>query len=62
MGQTIKNLVFAYIIEKDGKVNYDEIKNLVLKAFPDSKWKRTHWAWYKTQICSPKGKYFGLFS
>lgn len=62
MGQTIKDIVFEYIIEKDGNVSYEEITNLVLEVFPDSKWQKTHWAWYKTQIASPKGKYFNLFS
>ena len=61
MSQTIKDIVFEYIIENDGNVDYDEITEYILSIFPDSKWQKTHWAWYKTQITSPKGKYFNLF-
>lgn len=62
MKQTIKDIVFDYIDRKDGEVNFDELTNTILTTFPNSEWKKTHWAWYKTQIVSSKGKYFNLFS
>ena len=61
MRQTIKDNVFKYINENDGNVDYNKITDFILKIFPDSKWQKTHWAWYITQITSRKGKYFNSF-
>lgn len=61
MKRTIKDFVFEYIIINKGNVDFDEITQFLLEEFPDSKWKKTHWAWYKNKIVSPKGKYFHLF-
>lgn len=30
--------------------SYEKLTSLVLKYFPTSKWKRTHYAWYKSKI------------
>jgi len=58
---SIKDTLFEYIRKKNGIVSYDELENLILLNFPNSKWKKSHWAWYKAQISSPKGKYYDLF-
>jgi hypothetical protein len=59
---TIKDILFDYIKQTEGNVNYDEITEIILSNKPNSKWQLTHWSWYKTQIVSPKGKYHNLFS
>jgi len=59
---TIKDLVFTYIRENNGNINFEDATSLVLEMFPNSEWKKTHWAWYKNQIVSPNGKYYHLFS
>lgn len=48
--KTIKDLVFDIIHQTNGKVDYEIITKHVLEAFPQSKWKPSHWAWYKSQI------------
>lgn len=50
--RTIKALVFDYVHQVGGSVDYDALTKLVLEHFPSSRWKRTHWAWYRHQICS----------
>ena len=47
---SIKDLVFDFIHRSQGKIDCETITEQVLKAFPDSKWKATHWSWYKHQI------------
>jgi len=48
--KTIKDLVFDIIHQTNGKVDYETMTKYVLENFPQSKWKTTHWAWYKNQI------------
>lgn len=48
--RTIKALVLDHVHRKKGVVNYGELSEGVLANFPDSAWKRTHWAWYRYQI------------
>jgi len=57
---SIKDLVFDTVHKTQGKVNYNSITSLVKAEFPKSKWQKTHWAWYCTQI--RKGRYKHLFS
>lgn len=57
---SIKDLVFDAVHKTLGKVNYDSITALVKAEFPKSKWQKTHWAWYCTQI--RKGRYKQFFS
>lgn len=59
---TIKDILFQYIYEKEGIVDFDEITQIILSKKPTSKWKLTHWSWYKTQITSPNGKYYTEFT
>ena len=47
---TIKDLVFEVIHQTKGKVNYETMTKYILGQFPQSKWKTTHWSWYKSQI------------
>lgn len=61
MSITIKDILFNYINQTEGHVNYEEITEIILSSKPSSKWKLTHWNWYKTHIISPKGKFYNLF-
>lgn len=56
---TIKELVFAYVRETGGEVDYDELTRRVLELSPNSKWKKSHWAGYKTRIVN--GEYSADF-
>lgn len=48
--KTIKDFVFAYIRQQNGVVDPDHLAKEVLAHFPSSKWKNTHWSWYRNQI------------
>lgn len=54
--QTIKQLVFDHVRRTRGAVDYAELTREVLASFPTSKWKLTHWSWYKSQIVSGRFK------
>lgn len=58
--RTIKALVFDYVHRCRGRVDYEALTREVKKHFPDSKWKKTHWAWYSYQI--RRGRFRSLFS
>jgi len=58
--RTIKSLVFDYVHRTSGNVDYQTLTDEVKQAFPDSKWKKTHWAWYKTQITC--GRFRDMFT
>ena len=47
---TIKELVIDAYISENGMPEYESLTELVLKHFPNSKWKKTHYAWYKNKI------------
>ena len=57
---TIKALVLDFVHRCDGDVDYDALTAEVLKDFPDSRWKRTHWSWYRNQIL--RGRFKEQFS
>jgi hypothetical protein len=57
---TIKALVFDHVHRCCGRVDYDALTSEVKQRFPDSKWKTTHWAWYKSQIRC--GRFQDLFT
>ena len=60
---TIKQLVIDETKKLNGEFpSKDLLANLISKFFPDSKWKDTHYAWYKHQISSPTGKYYRFLS
>ena len=58
--RTIKALVFDYIHRCAGRVDYEALTSEVKKRFPDSKWQKSHWAWYSFQI--RLGRFRGLFT
>jgi len=54
--RTIKALVFDYIRTVQGRGDYDELTRKMLQHFPNSRWKKTHWAWYRYQILNGRFK------
>jgi len=54
--RTIKALVFDCVHLHSGLVDYQKLTEEVLKHFPRSRWKKSHWAWYKHQILSGRFK------
>lgn len=58
--KTIKALVFDEIHRSQGRIKYCKLEEHVLKQFPSSAFKKTHWTWYRYQ-CT-KGKYANHFS
>ena len=58
--RTIKALVFDFVHRCDGRVDYEALAEQVRKHFPTSKWKKTHWAWYRYQIL--RGRFRAQFS
>lgn len=48
--QTIKDLVIATCMSEGSFPSYEKLTSLVLKHFPTSKWKKSHYAWYKSKI------------
>ena len=58
--RTIKSLVFDHIHRHNGQVSYEALTKEVMKHFPGSKWKKTHWGWYRTEIT--RGRFKNLFS
>lgn len=62
MYRSIKELVFDLIHRTSGKIDYKTVTEKVKKHFPKSKWKKTHWSWYRSQITSDHGRYRKLFS
>jgi len=57
---TIKAVVFDFIHRTRGRVEYAALEKQVLRHFPKSAFKKTHWAWYKYQ-CT-KGRFAGEFT
>ncbi len=58
---TIKGLVFDIIGRTEGKADYETVTKAVGKHFPKSKWKESHWAYYRSGITSEKGRYRDAF-
>jgi len=56
--RTIKALVFDYIHRRKGQVDYKTLTDEVINDFPQSKWKKTHWAYYRYQIVHGRFKKF----
>lgn len=48
--RTIKDLVVATYQSEGRLPSYEKLTALVRRHFPTSKWQRTHYAWYKSQI------------
>lgn len=48
--RTIKELVIETYVAEGGFPSYDKLTSLVRQHFPQSKWQKTHYAWYKSKI------------
>ena len=57
---SIKELVFEFVKKHKGNVDPNELAKRVLKFFPDSKWNKYHWYYYRSHIT--KGRYKKQFS
>lgn len=55
--QTIKDAVFDIIRQTKGLTDYETVTKTVMKHFPKSAWKESHWAYYRSQITSDIGRY-----
>jgi endonuclease len=47
---SIKELVIETCMAEGGFPSYEKLTSLVKRHFPTSKWKETHYAWYKSKI------------
>lgn len=48
--KTIKELVVETSVSEGNFPSYEMLTALVLQHFPNSKWQKTHYAWYKSKI------------
>jgi endonuclease len=48
--RSIKELVIETCISEGKFPSYEKLTGLVLQNFPNSKWQRTHYTWYKSKI------------
>ena len=48
--RSIKELVIKTCMSEEMFPSYEKLTSLVLEHFPTSKWKKTHYAWYKSKI------------
>jgi len=48
--QSIKELVLDAYNSEGAMPSYEKLTTLVRRHFPHSKWQRSHYAWYKSQI------------
>ena len=55
--KTIKELVFDIICQTEGQVDEETITAAVRRYFPKSKWKHSHWLYYRNQISNDTGRY-----
>ena len=51
---SIKQLVIDQTISNGEMPPYETLTQLVLEHFPNSKWKESHYAWYRSQISTGK--------
>ena len=58
--RTIKELVIETCMNEGAFPSYEKLTSLVLKHFPTSKWQKSHYAWYKSNIKRGKIKVPGL--
>ena len=48
--RTIKDLVIDAYVSEGGMPEYESLTEKIREHFPTSKWQRTHYSWYKSQI------------
>lgn len=53
-------MVFEIIHRTNGNIDYKTVTKKVKQCFKESKWKKSHWAWYRYQIIS--GRYKNSFT
>ena len=58
--RTIKALVIDFVHRCNGHVSFEALTDAVRRQFPASKWKKSHWAWYRQQILH--GRFRAMFS
>lgn len=58
--RTIKALVLDFVHRCNGHVSFEALTDAVRRQFPTSKWKKSHWAWYRQQILH--GRFRSMFS
>lgn len=58
--RTIKALVVNFVHQCDGHVSYEALTEAVHRQFPTSKWKKSHWNYYRYQILH--GRFRAMFS
>ena len=51
---TIKEIVLDTYASEGTMPSYEKLTALVLKHFPNSRWQKSHYAWYKSQISTGK--------
>ncbi len=52
--QSIKELVIDAYLTDGGMPSYESLTEKIVRHFPSSKWQKTHYAWYKSQINTGK--------
>lgn len=57
--KTIKDVVFSYVRETNGDVDYDELTRRVREVSPHSAWNKKHWLQYRSHIAN--GRYSSEF-
>jgi len=58
--RTIKALVLDFVHQCDGHVSYTALTEAVRRQFPTSRWKKSHWNYYRYQIL--RGRFRTMFS
>lgn len=58
--RTIKALVLDFVHRCNGHISYETLTQAVRRHFPTSKWKKSHWSWYRHQILH--GRFRSMFS
>lgn len=48
--KTIKELILEACVANSFLPSYEELTKMILEEFPNSKWKKTHYTWYKSKI------------
>lgn len=59
--KTIKDVVSDIIQRTKGSTDYEAVTEAVRRHFPNSRWKASHWSFYRSQVTSEKGRYRDVF-
>ena len=58
--RTIRELVIDTYMSEGEFPSYEKLTSLIKANFPNSKWKESHYSWYKSQIRTGKIKVSGV--